>query len=46
MCGTPIAITSSTLKIGFADLLSIFNQYHQKYGQYSGRTPAELTPSN
>lgn len=33
LCGSPVAITSNTLKIGYAELLSIFNQYHQKYGQ-------------
>ena len=33
MSGSPIAITSNTLKINFAELLSTFEQYHQKYGQ-------------
>jgi hypothetical protein len=33
MSGSPIAITSNTLKINFAELLSTFGQYHRKYGQ-------------
>jgi hypothetical protein len=33
MGGSPIAITSSTLKIAFPELLSTFEHYHQKYGQ-------------
>ena len=33
MSGSPIAITSNTLKINFPQLLSTFEQYHQKYGQ-------------
>jgi hypothetical protein len=33
MCGSPVAITSNGLKVGFAELLSIFNEYHKKYGQ-------------
>jgi len=33
MCGSPIAITSNTLKIDFPGLLSTFEQYHRKYGQ-------------
>jgi hypothetical protein len=33
MCGSPIAITSNTLKINFSELLSTFEQYHRKYGQ-------------
>ena len=33
MCGSPISINSGTLKMSFAELLSTFNQYHQKYGQ-------------
>lgn len=32
MCGSPIAITSSSLKIDFSELLSLFHQYKQKYG--------------
>jgi hypothetical protein len=32
MCGSPIAITSNTLKISFPELLSIFKQYQQKFG--------------
>jgi hypothetical protein len=33
MSGSPIAITSNTLKIDFPKLLSTFEQYHRKYGQ-------------
>ena len=33
MGGSPIAITSNSLKINFAELLSTFEQYHRKYGQ-------------
>jgi len=33
MSGSPIAITSNTLKINFPELLSTFEQYHRKYGQ-------------
>jgi hypothetical protein len=33
MCGSPIAITASTLKINFPELLSMFQQYQQKYGK-------------
>lgn len=33
MCGSPIAITSNTLQMSFPELLSLFQQYHQKYGQ-------------
>jgi hypothetical protein len=33
MSGSPIAITSNTLKINFTELLSTFEQYHRKYGQ-------------
>jgi hypothetical protein len=32
MCGSPIAITSNALKINFSELLSLFHQYNQKYG--------------
>jgi hypothetical protein len=32
MSGSPVAISSVTLKIDFAELVSLFNQYHQKYG--------------
>lgn len=32
MCGSPIAISSSTLKIDFSELLSLFNRYQRKYG--------------
>jgi hypothetical protein len=32
MCGSPITIPTVTLKISFPELLSIFNQYQQKYG--------------
>jgi hypothetical protein len=33
MSGSPIAITSNTLEIDFPELLSTFEQYHQKYSQ-------------
>ena len=33
MCGSPIAITPNTLKISFPELLSVFQQYQQKYGR-------------
>jgi hypothetical protein len=33
MCGSPISITSTTLKISFPELLATFEQYHRKYGQ-------------
>jgi hypothetical protein len=33
LCGSPIAITSTTLTIGFAELLDSCNQYHAKYGK-------------
>jgi len=33
MSGSPIAITPNTLKINFSELLSTFEQYHQKYGK-------------
>lgn len=33
LSGSPIAIGSGILKISFAELLSTFNQYHQKYGR-------------
>lgn len=32
MCGSPIAISANTLKIKFAELHSLFDEYHQKYG--------------
>ena len=32
MCGSPIIISSSALKISFSELLTIFNQYQRKYG--------------
>jgi hypothetical protein len=31
MCGSPIAITSSGLKVNFQELLSLFSQYHKRY---------------
>lgn len=34
LCGSPIAITSNTLTIGFSELLDICNQYHAKYGNH------------
>ena len=33
MRGSPIALTASTLKIDFPELLSTFERYHQKFGQ-------------
>jgi hypothetical protein len=33
MSGSPIAITSNSLKINFDELLSTFERYQQKYGQ-------------
>lgn len=33
LCGSPIAITSNTLKIGFKELLDICNAYFEKYGK-------------
>ena len=33
MCGSPIAITSNSLKISFDELLSLCNSYHDKYGK-------------
>lgn len=32
MCGSPITISATALKTGFSELLSLFNQYQQKYG--------------
>ena len=32
MCGSPIAITSSALKVNFSELVSLFKEYKQKYG--------------
>jgi hypothetical protein len=32
MCGSPIAISSNALDINFSELLSVFDQYLQKYG--------------
>lgn len=32
MCGSPIAITSSALKVNFSELVSLFNEYQKKYG--------------
>jgi hypothetical protein len=32
MCGSPIAITSNALKISFSELLSVFSQYQERYG--------------
>lgn len=31
LCGSPIAITSNALKINFSELLSLFQQYKQRY---------------
>ena len=32
MSGSPVSISSAALKIDFAELVSLFNRYHQKYG--------------
>ena len=32
MCGSPISISANALKIDFAELHSLFDQYQQKYG--------------
>ena len=32
MCGSPIAISANALKINFADLHTLFDQYQRKYG--------------
>ncbi|MBI5725301.1 MAG: hypothetical protein HZA50_15180 [Planctomycetes bacterium] len=32
MCGSPIAIGANAIKIDFSELLSLFSQYQQKYG--------------
>jgi hypothetical protein len=36
MCGSPIAITSSALKMSFEDLVSTFQEYLSKYGKNAG----------
>jgi hypothetical protein len=36
MVGSPIAISSSTLKINFSELVSLFDQYRHKYGVRPG----------
>ena len=33
MCGSSISISANSLKISFPELLSIFNQYQQRYGK-------------
>lgn len=33
LCGSPIAITSNSLKIGFDELLDVCNMYLKKYGK-------------
>lgn len=35
LCGSPIAITSNSLKIGFNELLDVCNMYFKKYGKSS-----------
>jgi hypothetical protein len=35
MSGSPIYISANTLKIAFPQLVSLFEQYHQKYGDLS-----------
>ena len=42
MSGSPVSISSVTLKIDFAELVSLFNRYHQKYGAGPGASPAGL----
>jgi hypothetical protein len=42
--GTPILITSNTLKIGFPELLSLFHQYLQASG-HAGTVPGALADS-
>lgn len=32
MCGSPIAISSTTLKINCSELRAVFDEYHRKYG--------------
>ena len=32
MCGSPISISANALKINFADLLALFDEYQRKYG--------------
>lgn len=33
MCGSPVAISSNSLKIGFSELVSLCNSYHAKYAR-------------
>ena len=40
MSGSPISISSVTLKIDFSELVSLFNRYHQKYGTGPGAASA------
>ena len=40
MSGSPVSISSVTLKIDFAELVSLFNRYHQKYGAGPGAASA------
>ena len=40
MSGSPVSISSVTLKIDFAELVSLFNRYHQKYGGGPDAAPA------
>lgn len=35
MSGSPVSITSVTLKIDFPELVSLFDRYHRKYGDAS-----------
>ena len=32
MVGSPITVSSSALQISFAELVSLFEQYHEKFG--------------
>jgi hypothetical protein len=36
MVGSPVAISSNTLKINFSELVSLFDQYQHKYGVRPG----------
>ncbi|HEX8189739.1 MAG TPA: STM3941 family protein [Pyrinomonadaceae bacterium] len=37
MSGSPVSISSVALKINFAELVSLFNRYHQRYGAAAAR---------
>ena len=40
MVGSPVAISAAALKIDFAELVALFNRYHQKYGGASAARDA------